>query len=228
MKNKLLINPIILLGLILILAITNSCSKDDGESIVTDIDGNVYHTVTIGTQVWMVENLRVTRFRNGTTIQLETLKKTSGSWPDPKYCWFNNDPANKDKYGALYNFRVIEQTYFVQYEIAPRGWHVPSEAEWNTLISFLGGESSAGGKLKTAGRIENNSGPWHSPNTGATNESGFSAIPGGDGYQGFWWSSTSDQWGCYFFGLNSSSTAITLDEDGAFNTDFKSIRCIKD
>jgi uncharacterized protein (TIGR02145 family) len=158
---------------------------------VKDADGNSYNVVKIGTQVWMTENLKTTKLNDGTAISLvpdATAWKTSAT---PCYCWYNNDATvNKDKYGALYNWLTVGTN-----KICTKGWHVPADAEWTALTTFLGGEKIAGGKLREKGTAH-----WQSPNTGATNESGFNALPGGyrnnsGGYAntsffGFWWSST--------------------------------------
>lgn len=171
---------------------TTNCSKDESKpdsNTVTDIDGNVYHTVKIGTQTWMVENLKVTHYRNGDPIPNMT-DKTNWRYLDAgAYCWYNNNVTNKSTYGALYNFWAVADSR----NIAPIGWHVPTDAEWNILINFFGGEVAAGGKLKEAGTSH-----WLSPNTDASNSNGFTALPGGAlnisdfawiGEIGIWWSS---------------------------------------
>ena len=99
-----------------------------------DIDGNLYHTVTIGTQIRMTENLKVTKFNDGTPIDIAKDLKSSKSWPYPLYCWYNNDPSDPNHYGILYNYMTVHQTYLVPLYIAPEGWHVPSDEEWNNLI----------------------------------------------------------------------------------------------
>ncbi|MCX6254315.1 MAG: fibrobacter succinogenes major paralogous domain-containing protein, partial [Bacteroidia bacterium] len=158
---------------------------------VTDRDGNVYKTVTIGTQVWMAENLKTTKFNDGSAIPLVTDDKTWDALTTPAYCWCENDAtANKNTYGASYNWYTVGTN-----KLCLKGWHVPTDAEWTTLTTYLGGESVAGGKLKETGTTH-----WESPNTGATNESGFTALPSGYrnnhgafanvGYFGFWWSAT--------------------------------------
>ncbi len=159
---------------------------------VADVDGNIYSTVTIGTQVWMAENLKTTHYSDGTSIPLVTDNNVWGSLETPAYCWFNNDGATyKTPYGALYNWYTVNTA-----KVCPIGWHVPTDTEWTTLTTFLGGISVAGGKLKEAGTVH-----WSSPNTGATNISGFTAIPmsmraGGNGlfdsiiYQSPFWSSS--------------------------------------
>ncbi len=156
-------------------------------STVTDIDGNVYNTVTIGTQVWMVENLKTTKYRNGDPIPNVTVDATWGGLTTGAYCWYNNDAATyKATYGALYNWYAVADSR----NIAPAGWHVPTDAEWTTLTTYLGGENVAGDKLKEVGTAH-----WITTNTGVTNISGFTALPGGYrnmgiGNYSFWWSST--------------------------------------
>ncbi len=140
---------------------------------VTDADGNVYHGVTIGAQVWTVENLRTTKYNDGTNIELVT----DATWDvltTGAYCWYNNDISNKDTYGAIYNWFAVETG-----KLAPAGWHVPTKAEWQVLADNLGGGAVAGGKLKETGATH-----WNSPNTDATNETGFTGLPGGFRYPG--------------------------------------------
>ena len=165
---------------------------------VKDIDSNVYRTVIIGTQIWMAENLKTTKFNDGTEIPLAKLD--ANEWADhtvaasttPAYCWlYDSASVYKNSYGAFYNgFTVIKGN------LCPVGWHVPSNDEWTTLTTFLGGESVAGGKLKETG-----SSYWNSPNNGATDETGFAARAGGSitdngsnwnvKDNAFFWSSTS-------------------------------------
>lgn len=137
---------------------------------ITDIDGNTYSIIQIGTQTWLGENLKTTKHNDGTALP---LVKDSIAWSNlttPGYCWYNNNVAtNKATYGALYNWYTVNTG-----KLCPIGWHVPSNGEWITLTTFLGGESVAGGKLKETGTTH-----WESPNTGATNESGFTSLPGG-------------------------------------------------
>jgi uncharacterized protein (TIGR02145 family) len=150
-------------------------------STVTDIDGNVYKTVRIGDQWWMMENLKVTHYRNGDPIPNVT---DAGAWADlaaGAYCEHSNDPANVATYGRLYNWHAIADSR----NIAPEGWHVPTDAEWKQLEMYLGmseAEADAtgwrgtdeGGKLK-----ESDTTHWVSPNISATNRSGFTALPAG-------------------------------------------------
>ena len=137
----------------------------------TDIDGNVYPTVVIGNQEWMAVNLKTTRYNDGTPIPNVT---DAGAWNtlSPAYCWYDNDIANKDLYGALYNWHTI---YYMdqQDEICPPNFYLPSSDTWRALVDALGG-SVAGGALKEAGTSH-----WDAPNTGATNHSGFTGLPAG-------------------------------------------------
>lgn len=139
-------------------------------SSVDDVDGNSYGVVIIGKQSWMATNLKVAHYRNGDAIthitdDNEWGKITTGAW-----CNYNNDAANDFKYGKLYNWYAVSDPR----NIAPVGWHVATDADWKTLSSFLGGETVAGGKLKEAGTIN-----WLAPNTDATNQYRFNALPGG-------------------------------------------------
>jgi len=153
--------------------------------------------VTVGTQIWSCKNLDVRHYRNGDPIPQVTdasqwINLTSGAW-----CWYDNDSATYAAvYGRLYNWYAVNDPR----GLAPQGWHVATDADWTTLTTFLGGESVAGGKLKTTGTQY-----WESPNTGATNSTGFSALPGGfrgGGFSsgsfafsirrnGYWWTSSS-------------------------------------
>ncbi|OGE84226.1 MAG: hypothetical protein A2Y39_03685 [Candidatus Delongbacteria bacterium GWF2_40_14] len=151
---------------------------------VTDIDGNVYPTIGIGGQIWMASNLKVTHYRTGEAIPNITDNTVWSSTTSGAYCTYNNDPANADVYGFLYNWYAINEI------LPPEGWHVPTEDEWETLINWLGGEETAGGKLKEAGFDH-----WSYPNAGATNESGFNALPGGMKFLSYYMNINSQ---CYF------------------------------
>ena len=168
---------------------------------VTDIDGNVYNTVTIGTQVWMKENLKTTKYNDGTTIPNINDNTTWAALTTGAYSDYNNTPSNSTTYGRLYNWYAADNNEATKVasnggkNVCPTGWHVPTNAEWTTLTNFLGGESVAGGKLKETGTTH-----WTTPNEGATNETGFTALPGGYRYAngtfnsvgsfGYWLSST--------------------------------------
>ncbi len=170
---------------------------------LTDINGNTYHIVKIGDQWWMAENLKVTRYSDGDSIPNVTDNSEWTGLSTGAYCAYNNDTSYVDTYGLLYNWYAVDDSR----NIAPEGWHVPTDEEWKQLEMHLGMSQSEaddtgyrgtdeGGKLKEVGNEH-----WNSPNTGATNESGFSALPGGSrhyyhgtftniGYSGYWWSST--------------------------------------
>jgi uncharacterized protein (TIGR02145 family) len=148
---------------------------------VTDIDGNIYQTLTVGTQTWMVENLRTTRFNDGSQIPISTDNNEWMILHSSAFCWYNNDSASYDKtYGVIYNWYAINTG-----KLAPIGWHVPSDDDWLILLEYLdfGDYQVAGGKMKSVGTIEAQTGLWHEPNTAASNSSGYSAVPGG--YRGF-------------------------------------------
>jgi uncharacterized protein (TIGR02145 family) len=157
------------------------CCESDCPPIVTDYDGNMYFTVEIGSQCWMAQNLKVTHYRNGDPIPHVTDVGEWSGLSTGAYCDYDNDPANVETYGRLYNWYAVDDIR----SIAPEGWHVPSDDEWKQLEMYLGMSQSEadatgwrgtdeGGKLKQAGTIH-----WNPPNTGATNESGFTALPGG-------------------------------------------------
>jgi uncharacterized protein (TIGR02145 family) len=160
---------------------------------VTDIDGNTYATIEIGTQLWMAENLRTTRYRNGDPIPEvkgddQWTGLTTGAWAH-----YENDPKYEVPYGKVYNWYTVKDPR----KVCPTGWHVPTDAEWTTLTDHLGGEDYAGG---TGGKLKSKT-SWNAPNTGATNASGFSGLPGGNrndddgffgnlGKFGYWWSAS--------------------------------------
>ncbi len=227
-KNRIWIYPIVVMGLVLIL--TNSCKKaDDKTSAFTDKDGNVYKTVIIGTKVWMAENLKTIKYNDGTAIPLVTDGAEWAALSTPGYCWYNNDAATyKVTYEALYNWYTVNTG-----KLCTTGWHVPSDAEWIILTTYLGGESIAGGKLKEIGITH-----WLSPNTGTTNESGFTALPGGTrtfygsfGYIGdraYWWSSTEHNTGNALGRfMNYYFVSELLKSDSSEDNGF-SVRCLQD
>lgn len=201
---------------------------------VIDIDGNTYKTIEIGTQTWMAENLKTTKYNDGKDIWNETDNKKWTQLTAGAYCWYNNDmETNKSVYGALYNGFTITTN-----KICPTGWHVPTFNEWSTLTSLSGGRNSAGNKLKEAGTAH-----WFGPDSGADNSDGFSAIGGGYrnqttgsfdklAWDGRWWSTYSpfqDRFGRYLVWsqemYHSSGDMIyrTNDDRNGF-----SIRCLMD
>jgi uncharacterized protein (TIGR02145 family) len=196
--------------------------------IVADADGNIYSTVRIGSQIWMAENLKTTTYNDDTPIPLVNGYPEWGDLTTPAYCWYDtNETTYKNTYGALYNWYTVETG-----NLCPTGWHVPTDAEWTALTDYLGGESVAGGKLKEAGTTH-----WISPNTGATNETGFTAHPGGlrgndgtfhsIGGGGLWWSSTeSSATLAYYRGVYYNKSIVVI-YDGYKEYGF-SVRCLRD
>jgi len=151
----------------------NACP---GTPTVTDADGNVYNTVLIGNQCWMKENLKTTKYRNGTSIDYPGAD--NNAWQNNTtgaYAGYNNDISWKDIYGALYNWHAVNNAN----GLCPTGWHVPTDAEFTAMTNHLGGTSVAGGKMKSTRTVPDPHPRWNSPNTGATNESNWSAFPGG-------------------------------------------------
>jgi uncharacterized protein (TIGR02145 family) len=195
---------------------------------VKDIDGNKYKTVAIGTQVWMAENLKVEHYRNGDPVPNVTDNTAWSTLTTGAYANYNNDAANGATYGRLYNWYAATDAR----NIAPAGWHVPSDTEWDVLINYLGGESVAGSKMKETGTAH-----WASPNIDATNSSGFTSLPGGVrdqngpffaiGNLGSWWSSTelltSNAWSRTLF--NSHGVVF---KNGDFKQRGFSVRCLRD
>lgn len=163
--------------ILLLLFMFLGCSQDknpvkpsSNSQTVTDIDGNNYKAVKIGNQWWMTGNLKVTRYRTSEPIPLVTDLSKWKNLSTGAYCNYNDDANNVAIYGRLYNWYAANDSR----KIAPAGWHVATDAEWNQLILTLGGASVAGGKLKESGLAH-----WQDPNSGATNEYGFFALPGG-------------------------------------------------
>lgn len=208
---------------------------------VTDIDNNTYKTIEIGNQVWMAENLKTTKYSDGTEIP---LTNTTAAWNEltttsKAYCLYNDDINNKETYGALYTWPAAMNGAVSSTAnpsgvqgVCPTSWHLPSDAEWTELKIYLGGDGIAGGKLKETGTTH-----WLSPNEGATNESGFTALPGGwrdslgdfysIGYYGAWWSASenSTSTACQQ-SVNNSQSGISgdcLNKNHGF-----SVRCLRD
>ncbi len=194
---------------------------------VSDVDGNSYKTIVIGTQTWMAENLKTTKFRNGDPIPKVTENVAWKNLTSGAYCNYNNEAVFSDRYGRLYNWYAVND----HRNLAPEGWHIPTDTEWITLINFLGGNEIAGGKLKETGTAH-----WIPLNSDAKNEGGFTALPGGmlstgNGYTGmgtnvFWWSATEvDSFYSAYWEVSSSYNLINK---GGYNkTDGYSVRCIK-
>ena len=206
-----------------------------------DQDGNTFGGVKIGGQCWMDRNLKVTTYPDGTAITPITDKTAWANLADDNtdeaYCYHNNEPDFADIYGYLYTYAAAIANNWTKDNndgqgICPDGWHLPTDGEWTTLSDYLGGEDVAGGKMKEAGTSH-----WYSPNIGATNESGFTALPGGDrnyfgtfgnaDWGGYWWSATEDISSFAWFRSLHCDLAIVYR-----NCDYKSngfsVRCLRD
>jgi uncharacterized protein (TIGR02145 family) len=216
---------------------TNSAGTAYGNQVtfntmIADIDGNLYNIVSIGTQVWLKENLKVTKYQDGTTIPNISDNTIWSGLSAGAYCWYNNNSATyKDSYGALYNWYTLSSAI-----LCPAGWHAPTDAEWHQLILFLDPAALlsnpesliAGNKLKESGTTH-----WQSTNSGATNESGFTALPGGSrdingafsriGTSGFWWGS--DNSTAWYRDLDYNYAGVIRVSPN--NKNGFSVRCIK-
>jgi uncharacterized protein (TIGR02145 family) len=222
-KGKMQKKIIELAVVVLILTGLSSCQSDS----IKDADGNTYKTVKIGTQVWTATNLKTTKLNDGSEIPLVTDNDEWAKLTTPAYSWYNNDKSeNKNTYGALYNFYAVDTK-----KLCPTGWHVSSDPEWEALSSFLQGVK-VGGKLKEEGTDH-----WKSPNTEATNASGFTALPGGyrsfegvfnyTGISGYWWSSTPYNESSVLFWNLRFRYSNTFKFRSEKNCGF-SVRCVKD
>ena len=217
--------------LILAIAISSVIPAILNSQSVTDLDGNIYQTVKIGDQTWMKQNLNTSQFRNGDLIpevKTDVEWEKAGLEKKPAWCYYETNADNGKIYGKLYNWYAVHDSR----GLAPKGWHIPSDMEWKALSTFLGGTDLAGKKLKEKGTTH-----WKTPNKEATNDSGFSGLPGGLNYSfgsfvhqgnvGYWWTSVED----------SEETAIlfSLSYENSTLADFFlnkgvgiSVRCIKD
>ena len=226
----------------------NSCDDDtdpdineEEEGSVTDIDGNVYRTVIIGDQEWFAENLRTTRYNDGTPIPTGYSNADWSALNEGAYAVYpyydieglDTEADVLDAYGALYNWYAVETG-----KLCPKGWHVPTYAEWAALTDYLGGETVAGGKLKSSRTAPAAHPRWDSPNTDATDEYDFSALPGGRrdnssgtfdyvGYYGYWWSSTEYDTALAWYWLLYYHDG-DVPRYGRSNRHGFSVRCIRD
>jgi uncharacterized protein (TIGR02145 family) len=207
--------------------------KKSSRETVTDIDGNVYQTVKIGKQVWMAENLAVTHYNDGDPIPEVTVSSTWYTLTTPGFCWYNNDPEGFGKtFGALYNYHAIQSG-----RLCPEGWRVPASDDFKTLLGYLDSSSDfvkhevsqvAGGKMKSGDTLY-----WVQPNVGASNVSGFSALPGGcRSYAGNF--SMAGSFGYYGAADDATSLALRSATASAFMRNKVSeyvgvsVRCIKE
>ncbi|MBT3252174.1 MAG: hypothetical protein HN729_09955 [Candidatus Marinimicrobia bacterium] len=223
-----------------ILSQSAALQENDGTNRITDIDGNIYKTVKIGNQIWMAENLKASHYMNGDSIYLELRNDQWSNLKTGAFCYYDNDPENIENFGYLYNWYVVSD----ERQVCPENWHIPTEMEFEELEGYLGMDAidiqkfgwrgnDQGGKLK-----DENTFLWDPPNVGATNESGFSAIPGGfrrrrsGAYEGindgcYIWSSTD-----YIFDEVShrvlSYFTSNIYHSGIHKSNGMSIRCIQD
>ena len=201
------------------------CSKSSDD--ITDGDGNVYTSVVIGTQEWLLENLKTTKLNDGTAIQHVPGISAWAAATNASYCWYNNEAANKEDYGALYNWKTVASG-----KLCPKGWHVPADAEWTVLTDYLGGAEGAAYKIKETGIAH-----WLTTTAQVTNSSGFTALPGGyrdnsgqfdrQGSIGYWWTATEEDAG------NARYRSVFENYDEVYGSHANkssgySVRCLRD
>ncbi len=199
---------------------------------VTDNEGNAYSVVTIGTQVWLGENLKTTRYNDGTAIPYVIEGINWANTTTPAFCWYDNsEPGIKTTYGGLYNWYAANTG-----KLCPVGWHVPTADEYGVLLTYLGGDKIAGGKLKETGTVH-----WAEPNLGATNGSGFTFLPGGGRYNiyseggafadigqyGYLWSTTTGTDAAKAFSFNFGFDLDLVGKNEFSKRDGSSVRCLK-
>ena len=205
------------------------CTISIQAQTVTDVDGNTYNTISIGNQTWLTENLKVTKYNDQVPISLVLDDASWSTQTEPAYCYYLGDIANANIYGNLYNWHVINNAK----NVCPSGYYVPSIADWEELITFVGGNAVAGGKLKEMG-LEH----WLDPNTGADNSSSFTLLPSGwrahnNGFyeslsqMAFVWSST------FVDAQSSSIILVGYDSPACYTSESHiltglPIRCLKD
>jgi uncharacterized protein (TIGR02145 family) len=202
------------------------------QTFLTEKEAVVFSgSVSIGSQVWQTKNLNVDRFRNGDLIPEARTKeawKEAGERGEPAWCYYENNASNGIIYGKLYNWHAVKDAR----RICALGWHIPSDREWTTLTDYLGGEDLEGYKMKATGTAY-----WQTPNNGATNESGFSALPGGyrDSFDSFskirltafFWSATENDiafaWNRYL-----DNSIGNVNKGSNFKSVGASVRCLRD
>jgi uncharacterized protein (TIGR02145 family) len=190
---------------------------------LNDNDGHTYKTIQLGTRTWMAENLKSTKFNDNTLIPFVPDDVVWSELTTPGYCWYNNDSIS---YGALYNWYSVNTG-----KLCPAGWHVPTDEEWTSLTNFLGGDSIAGNKLRETGTLH-----WQSPNSGSTNESGFTGLAGG--YRntagsfgnirkiGYWWSASAFNTIDAYYRFVSFNYDHVVRSNSSLTGGF-SVRCVK-
>jgi uncharacterized protein (TIGR02145 family) len=191
-------------------------------------NGYTYSSIVLGNgQEWMAENLRTTSYSNGDPIPNVIDATQWGNLTSGAYAYYNNDSQYETPYGNLYNWYTVNDSR----NLCPTGWHVPSDTEWSVLTDYLGGETIAGGKMKSLSTQY-----WASPNANATNEINFSGLPGGNrtdfgfnyiGYYGYWWSSTEYTSGVSWF-RQLSYNDVNVGRNAQYKDHGISVRCLKD
>jgi uncharacterized protein (TIGR02145 family) len=199
---------------------------------VADGDGNLYTYVVVNSQVWLTEDLKTTKYSDGSGVPLVTDNSAWAALAAPGYCWYNNDIANKPTYGAIYNWYAVDAASNGGKNVCPALWHVATEAEWESLITFVGGPTVAGGILKEAGTVH-----WTVDN--GTNTVGFTALPGGErvwsdggfaelGTDSYHWTSTEDEYlSTNGWGQGMTTTTIATVKGGYPKVAGASVRCLK-
>ena len=218
----------LILSILLLSILSIGCSKDDPKIKVTDIDGNIYNTITVGTDVWLVENLKTTKFTDGTAIPIVTDNSAWSNLTTAGMCDYSNTLSNSATYGKLYNWYAVAGTK----KLCPSGWHVPTDSEWSDLVTAFGGYDVAAAKMMEAGVAH-----WLSPNSFATNSSGFTAL--GTGYRnylgefkdlnyigGFWSANSFDETYASYRTMYAGS--VSIDNHGVNKKTGLSVRCVKD
>jgi len=241
MKTKSMIwfYSIVIFGLLII---NTSCKKDNQEDAIKDIDGNIYTAITIGSQVWMVENLKTTHYNDGTVIPNITDDDTWKNQSEDAYCNYDNLESNVPSNGRLYNWHAVHTG-----KLAPKGWHIATKAEWITLFDYLenngyafegNGDDIAKSLASDSGWQENTSIPGSiGYDQMGNNESGFTAVPSGfrfsDGtfqskrYAAEFWSSTEHDL-TYAIGFQLAYSMSIINEQVHLKTCGCAVRCLKD
>jgi uncharacterized protein (TIGR02145 family) len=229
LKKSFMKNLLHISFLFLLITLIYSCKKSN-DTVIQDGDGNIYTSVKIGPQIWLVENLKTTRYNDGSPIPKVADFFTWSITNSDAFCWYANDSSTyKPSFGALYNWYAVDKG-----KLCPKGWHVPSNDEWTALTAYLGGLSASSGKLKESGTLH-----WNSPNSESTNSSGFTALPGGyrsysdgaffsKGDNGSWWSSSPGPvFGAWMRAMTNYETT-DVREISTYLEYGISVRCLKD
>ena len=227
-KRHFIMSKKLLFTIFATLLLLNSCKKEEEDySIPVDGDGNTYQTIVIGTQTWMVGNLHTTHLNDGTPIEQDV--KWENADIKPVFCFYEHHVSNEPTYGMLYNWHAVNSG-----KLAPKGWHVATKQDWETLATHYGGLSKAGGALKA---LE----VWREPNTGATNSSRLGLLPTGcclgsfengifegQGEIGYWWTSTPAMGGAGGEMIHLSYNSEEIEGNGSGPDFGYAVLCVKD